>query len=165
MTEAEPRNSKNCQQIPKARGGKEGFSPTRLRCLPTPWFQTSTPQNCEGITFCYLRHPLVVLCYMAEISSVQFSCSVMSDSLGPHGLQHARLPCPSPTPGAQTCVHRVSDAIQPSHPLSYLSPPAFNLSQHKGLFKGVSSLHQVAKILELQLQHQSIQWIFRTDFP
>ena len=52
--------------------------------------------------------------------SVQFSCSVVSDSLRPHGLQHARLPCPSPTPLelAQTHVHRVSDAIQPSHLLS-----------------------------------------------
>ena len=54
--------------------------------------------------------------------------------------------------------------IQPSHPLSSLSPPAFNLSQHQGLFQWVSSSHQVAKVLELQLQHQSFQWIFRTDF-
>ena len=57
----------------------------------------------------------------------------------------------------QTHVHRVSDAIQPSHPLSSPSPPALNLSQHQGLFKGVSSLHQVAKVLEFQLQHQSFQ--------
>ena len=65
---------------------------------------------------------------------------------------------------AQTHVHWVSDAIQPSHPLSSPSPPAFNLSQHQGLFQWVSSLHQVAKILEFQLQHQAFQWIFRTDF-
>ena len=65
---------------------------------------------------------------------------------------------------AQTHVHRVSDAIQPSHPLSAPSTPAFNLSQHQGLFKWVSSSHQVAKVLELQLQHQSFKWIFRTDF-
>ena len=65
---------------------------------------------------------------------------------------------------AQTHVHRVSDDIQPSHPLSSSSPPAFNLSQHQGLFQWVSSLHQVAKVLEFQLQHQSFQWIFRTDF-
>ena len=64
----------------------------------------------------------------------------------------------------QTHVHRVSDAIQPSHPLSAPSTPAFNLSQHQGLFKWVSSSHQVAKVLELQLQHQSFKWIFRTDF-
>ena len=59
---------------------------------------------------------------------------------------------------AQTHVHRVSDAIQPPHPLSSPSPPAFSLSQYQGLFRCVSSLHQVAKVLlELQLQHQSFQ--------
>ena len=63
----------------------------------------------------------------------------------------------------QTHVHWVSDAIQPSHPLSSLSPPTFNLSQQQGLFKWVSSSHQVAKVLEFQLQHQSFQWTPRTD--
>ena len=65
---------------------------------------------------------------------------------------------------SQTHVHRVSDAIQPFNPLSSPSPPTFNLSQHQGLFKWVSSSHQVDKVLELQLQHQSFQWIIRTDF-
>ena len=65
---------------------------------------------------------------------------------------------------AQTHVHRVSDAIQPSHPLWSPSPPAFNLPQHHSLFQQVSSLNQVAKVLELQLQHQSFQWIVRVDF-
>ena len=157
----------------------------------------------------------------------------MSDSLWPHGLQHARLPCPSlhprvysdscplsqwcyltiassaalfcfclrksnkvtlssvqfssfaqscltlcdpmnhSTPGlpvhhqllesTQTHAHRVSDAIQPSHPLSSPSP-ALNLSQHQGLFQWVSSSHQVAKVLEFQLQHQPFQRTTRTDF-
>ena len=64
----------------------------------------------------------------------------------------------------QTHVHWVGDAIQSSHPLLSPSPPATNLCQHQGLFKWVSSLHQVAKVLEFQLQHQSFQWIFRTDF-
>ena len=64
----------------------------------------------------------------------------------------------------QTHVHRVSDAIQPSRPLSSPSLPAFNFSQHQDLFKWVSSLYQVVKILEFQPQHQSFQWIFRTDF-
>ena len=63
----------------------------------------------------------------------------------------------------QTHVHRVSDAIQPSYPLSSPSPPALNLSQHQGLFQWVSSSHQVAKVLEFQLQHLSFQWIFKTD--
>ena len=63
----------------------------------------------------------------------------------------------------QTQVHWVSDAIQPFHPLSSPSPPALNLSQHQGLFKWVSSSHQVAKVLEFQLQHQSFQWTPRID--
>ena len=65
---------------------------------------------------------------------------------------------------SQSHVHWVSDAIQPSHPLLFPSRPTFNLSQHHGLFKWISSSHQVAKVLEFQLQHQSFQWIFRTDF-
>ena len=64
----------------------------------------------------------------------------------------------------QTYVHWVSDTIQPSHPLSSSSPPAFSLLQDHSLFQWVSSLHQVAKVLVFQLQHQSFQWIFRTDF-
>ena len=63
----------------------------------------------------------------------------------------------------QTHVHWVGDATQPSHPLSSPYPTAFNISQHQGLFQWVSSLHQGAKVLEFQLQHQSFQWIFRTD--
>ena len=102
--------------------------------------------------------------YLSDFSSVQFIRSVMFDTLQPHGLQHARLPCPSPTPElAQTHVHRVVDAIQPSHPLSSLSPLALNLSHHQDLFQWFSSSHQVSKVLELQLQHQSFQWIFRVD--
>jgi len=58
---------------------------------------------------------------------------------------------------AQTHIHQVSDVIQPSHPLLSPTPPAFNLSQHQGLFKGVSASHEVAKVLEFQLQHQSFQ--------
>ena len=63
----------------------------------------------------------------------------------------------------QTHVHLVDDAIQPSHPLSSPSPPALSLSQHQDLFKWVSWSHQMAKVLEFQLQHQSFQWIFRTN--
>ena len=62
----------------------------------------------------------------------------------------------------QTQVHCVGDAIQPSHPLTSPSPPSFNLSQDQGLFKWLNSSHQVAKVLELQLQHPSFKWIFRT---
>ena len=68
----------------------------------------------------------------AQFSSVQFSRSVMSDSLRPPELQHARPPCPSPTPEfTQTHVHRVGHAIQPSHPLSSPFPPAPNPFQHQ----------------------------------
>ena len=62
----------------------------------------------------------------------------------------------------QTYAHWVGDAIQPSHPLSSPSPPAHNPSQHQGLFQWVNSLHEVAKLLEFQLQHQSFQWTSRT---
>ena len=102
---------------------------------------------------------------MAKFNSVQFSHSVVSNSLQPHGLQHARPPYPSPTPRvhpnscplSQWCHPTISSPVIPT-------PPTFQLSQHQGLFKWVSSSHQVAKVLEFQLQHQSFQWIFRTDF-
>ena len=64
----------------------------------------------------------------------------------------------------QTYVHSIGDAIQPSHPLSSPSPPAFSLSQHQDLFQWVGFSHQVARVLEIQLQHQSFQWIFSIDF-
>ena len=84
--------------------------------------------------------------------SVQFSRSLMSSSLQPHGLQHASLPWPSPTPRAcsDSCPS-IGDVIKPSHPLLSPSPPAFNLSQHQGLFKWVSSSQQVDKILSFSI--------------
>ena len=80
------------------------------------------------------------------------------DLITPGLLVHHQLP-----ELTQIHDHWVGDAIQPSHPLSSPSPPTFNLSQHQGLFQWVSSSHQVAKVLEFQLQHQSFQWICRTD--
>ena len=65
---------------------------------------------------------------------------------------------------AQIHVHRVSDAIQPSHPLVPPSPLSLSLSQHQGLFQWVCSSYEVAKVLAFQLQHQSFQWIFRVVF-
>ena len=64
----------------------------------------------------------------------------------------------------QTHIHQVGDAIQPSHPLLSPSLPALNPSQHQGFFLWVNSSHEVAKVLEFQLQHQPFQWIFRVDF-
>ena len=90
-------------------------------------------------------------CYY-EILSDQISRSVTSNSLQPHESQHARPPYPTQLPEfTETHVHRVSDAIQPSHTLSSPSPPAPNPSQHQGLFQWVNSLHEVAKVLEFQL--------------
>ena len=91
-------------------------------------------------------------------SSVHFSCSVMSDSLPPHGLQHVRPPCPSPTlracsnpcPLSLWCHPTISSSVVPKRKL-----PAFNLVQHQGLYQWVSSSNQVANVLEFQLQHQS----------
>ena len=89
----------------------------------------------------------------------------MSDSLQPCEPQHARPPCPSPTPRVYSDSHPSCWwCCQPSNPLSSPSPLAFNLSQHQDLFQWVSSLHQVVKILEFHLQHQSFQWIFRSCF-
>ena len=95
-----------------------------------------------------------------QLSSVAELCLPLCDPMNcsTPGLRvHHQLP-----ELTQTHAHRVSDAIQSFHPLSSPSPPAFNLSQHQGLFQWVSSLHQVAKVLKLQ--HQSFQWIFRNDF-
>ena len=97
-----------------------------------------------------------------QFSSVTQSCPTLCDPMDcstPGLLVHYQL-----LEFTQTQVHWVGDAIQPSHPLSTPFPPAFNLSQHQGLFKWVSSSHQVAKVLEFQLEHQSFQWTPRTDF-
>ena len=97
---------------------------------------------------------------LSQFSSVAQSCPTLCNPMN-HSMPglpvHPQLP-----EFTQTHVHWVSDAIQPSHPLSSPSPPALNLSQHQGLFKWVSSSHQVDKVLEFQLQHQSFQWIPRT---
>ena len=98
--------------------------------------------------------------YTSQFSSVAQSCLTLCDPMDcstPGFPVHHQLP-----ELTHTHVHRVSDAIQPSHPLSAPSPPAFNLPQHQGLFKWVSSSHQVAKVLEFQ--HESFQLIFRVGF-
>ena len=98
---------------------------------------------------------------LVQFSSVTQSCPPLCDHMDciTPGLpvHHQLLEL------AQTHVHRVGDPIQPPHPLSLTSRPAFNLPQYQGLFHWVSSSHQVPKVLELHLQHQYFQWIFRTD--
>ena len=108
------------------------FMPTNTTSLIQPLYQSSLAQSCPTL------------------------CNLMDCSMPDFSVLHCLLEF------AQIHVHRVGDAIQPSHPLSPLSPPAFNLSQHQGLFQWVGSSHQVAKVLELQLHF--FQWIFRVDF-
>ena len=109
----------------------------------------------------YLSH-LSALTTFSQFSSVTQLCLTLCDPMdhSTPGLPiHHQLP-----EFTQTQVQWVGDATQPSHSLLSPSPPAFNISQHHSLFKWVSSLHQVAKILEFQLQHQSFQWTLRTGF-
>ena len=96
-----------------------------------------------------------------QSSSVAQSCLTLCDPMNhstPGLPVHHQLP-----EFTQTHVHWVSDAIQPSHPLSSPSPPAPNPSQHQSLFQWVNSSHEVAKVLEFQLQHRSFQRTPRTD--
>ena len=96
-----------------------------------------------------------------QFNSVAQSCPTLCDPMNcttPGLPVHHQLP-----ESTQTHVHGVGDAIQPSHPLLSPSPPAPNPSQHQGLFQWVNSSHEVTKVLEFQLQHQSFQWTPRTD--
>ena len=95
-----------------------------------------------------------------SVSSVAQSQPTLCD---PMNRSTPGLPVHHQLPFTQTHAQRVGDAIQPSHPLLSSSPPAPNPSQHQGLFQWVNSSHQVAKVLEFQLQHQSVQWTPRTD--
>ena len=116
--------------------------------------QESHPSNTLGLLWWIWEKLVLFLWFLSARVGVQFSRSVVSDSLRPHGLQHTRPPCPSPTPRAYSNSCPSSRwCHQPSHPLLSPFPPAFSLSQNHDLFQWVSSSHQVAKILELQLQH------------
>ena len=122
---------------------------------PVCWWDSAQPVIFSYLN-CWSVSPTI------QLGSVAQSCPTLCDSMdcSTTGLPvHHQLP-----EFTQTHVHGVGDAIQPSQPLSSPSPPTFNLSQHQGLFRWVSSSHQVAKVLEFQLQHQPFQWAFRTDF-
>ena len=128
-----------------AQNIKETWPPTNTVVFPCP-----TPGKWRS-----------VICLPNQFSSVAQSCPTLWD---PMNCSTLGLPVHHQLPEfTQTHVHWVSDAIQPSHPLSSPSSPALNLSLHQRLFKWVSSSHQVAKVLEFQLQHQSFQWTPRTD--
>ena len=147
-------------------------SPVSPAQLPLAWILKEHRLLCWALAF-----TLIIPCIATSKSfnstthrhhpcSVQFSsvtqlCPTLCDPMNrstPGLPAHHQLP-----ESTQTHVHCVSDAIQPSQPLSSPSPPTLNLSQHQVLFKWVSSSHQVAKVLEFQLQHQSTQWTLRTD--
>ena len=130
------------------------------------WFLSKMkPLVCMIAGWCLLKE-LLVKVLLEHAVSIQFSsvpqscptlCDPMNYSMPGLPVHHQLLE------STQTHVHRVGDAIQPTHPLLSPSPPALYLSQHQGLFKWVRSSHQVAEVLEFQLQHQSFQWTLRTD--
>ena len=154
----------------------KSFVSTRFLCL-WDFPGKNTGMGCQFILQIFPIQGLNISCMEADSlllshqgspmkHSVQFSCSVVSDSLQPHKSQHTWIAAvhhqlPEFT---QTHAHQVGGAIQPSHPLSSPSPPAPNPSQHQGPFQWVNSSHEVAKVFEFQLQHQSFQWTPRTDF-
>ena len=146
----------------------------RAELVPVPGDQTSLKDQkvkqtleerrhfCETLGFCATSRSWRFLIKSVQFSSVAQSCLTLWDPMAcstPGFPVHHQLP-----EFTQTHIHWVSDAIQPSHPLSSPSPPALNVSQHQGLFQWVSSSPQGAKVLEFQLQHQSFQWTPRTDF-
>ena len=106
--------------------------------------------------FCFIMVDSLCLIVSQSISSVTQSCPTLCDPMNcstPGLPDHHQLP-----EFTQSHAHQVSDAIQPSHPLSSPSPPAVNPSHHQGLFQWVNSSHEVGKVLEFQPQHQSLQW-------
>ena len=159
--------------------GRPGFNtcvrkiPWRRERLSTPVFWPGEFHGLYGVTYGVAKSQIRLSESFSILKSIMNTVSLGSvQSLSRAWLfatpwtaampglpVHHRLP-----ESTQTHVHWVGDAIQPSHPLSSPSLPALNLSQHQGLFQWVSSSHQVAKILRFQLQYQSFQWIFRTDF-
>ena len=118
-------------------------------CFPLFSLSTTTKISIVLMNWCTHFLPEVKEVIGAVAQSCPTLCNPMACSTSGLPVHHQLLEL------TQTHVHQVNDAIQPSHPLSPPSPPTFNLSQHQGLFKWVSSSHQVAKVLELQLQPQS----------
>ena len=147
-------------------------SPMRLVCpspFPLPFGnQKFVSYICDSVLLLFFKGVwnLFIIPWHHKINSIQFSsvaqtCPTLCD---PMNLSTPGLPVHHQLPElTQTHVNQVGDAIQPSHPLPSPSPPAPNPSQQQGLFQWVNSLHEVAKVLEFQLQHQSFQWTPRTD--
>ena len=130
-------------------------SPNHVWLFAIPW----TAAHQASLSFSISQSLFDLMSFELVISSVQLLSHVQLFATPWTAAHQASLSITN----SWSLLKLISDAIQSSHPLSSPSP-AFNLSQHQGLFKWVCSLHQVAKVLEFQLQHQSFQWIFRTDF-
>ena len=141
--------------------------------LPHPYQDLAKPgrvwakgkQKCHAVSYSFeccvflsTWLPLTTYYCSVQFSSVTQSCLTLCDPVN-HSMSGLFVQ-PQLPEFTQTNVHWVCDAIQSSHPLSSPSLPAFNLSQHQGLLKWVSSSHQVAKVLEFQ--HQSFWWTLRT---
>ena len=129
---------------------------TAVYCL-----SASIDRSLHSPGFIWDLQPAPCWMFSVQFSSVTQSCLTLCNPMNcsaPGLPVHHQL-----LESTQTHVHRVGDAIQPSHPLSSPSPPAPNPSQHQGPFQWDSSSHQVAKVLEFQFQHQSFQWTPRTD--
>ena len=142
----------------KAAGWRVFVSPNWLRaCLGLELITAKKEENCMLSLPCDTQAMPLLFIVVQLLSHV---CLFVTP-----GLRHAKLPCPSLYPRicsklgplSQWCNLANSSSVTPS-------PPAFSLSQYLGLFQWVSSLHQAAEVVELQLQHQSFQWILRTDF-
>ena len=138
---------------------------TRAKCILSDWKQKWCVHWINSYFILNLKNKIQIDSWSKGEKDHQFSwscsyvrlCDPMNCSM-PGLLVHHQIP-----EFTQTHVHWVSDAIQPSHPLSSPSPPALNLSRHQGLFRWVSFSHQVAKVLQFQPQHQPFQWTPRTD--
>ena len=155
--------------------------PSHLKSCPTkfPGAQSASlhpelPQGVLKINSCsrvqslqrQMANALVVQSLATLLCSVQFSCSVMSDSLRPHGLQHARLPCPSPTPRAYSNSCPLSQWCHPTISSSVIPFSAHLQSfQHQGLFQWVSSSHQVAKVLGVSASPSVLPMNIQDWFP
>ena len=150
--------------LPHLRGwaGKTRISMIAEARIDHWWKGSQSPASCPGavcVSDNVWWHYIPGRLGLGEFSSVAQSCPTLCDP-----VTTAHQASLSNTKSRSLPKPMSSDAIQPSHPLWSPSPPAPNPSQHQGLFHWVNSLHQVAKVLEFQLQHQSFQWIFRTDF-
>ena len=156
-------NYHDCLILAPAHFGSP-FSPPTLVFLC--FFQHLSAFSCFGAFLgLHLHDSYVSALFTTPFPVLLFNRSVVPNSLWPHGLQHARLLCPSPSPVACSNYCLLSQWCHPTiSSLLFSSSPAFYLSQHEGLFQWLSYSHQVAEVLDLQLQNQSFQWIFRTDF-